>query len=65
MTNGEGERVYDLEERTALFGEAIITFAKSIPVNDVTKPLIAQLVRAAASVGANYVEADDADSDDR
>lgn len=53
-------RPYDLEERTALFGEAIIDFAKRIPVNPVTKRLIDQLVGAGTSVGANYCEADDA-----
>ncbi len=55
-------REYDLEDRTARFGEDIIAFAKRITVNDVTRCLISQLVRAAASVGANYVEADDSDS---
>jgi len=55
-----GKRVYDLEERTARFGEAIIAFVKRIPHNVVTNPLIGQLVRAATSVGANYCEADDA-----
>jgi four helix bundle protein len=53
---------FDLEERTARFGEAAIAFAKRVPVNVVTMPLISQLVRAASSVGANYCEADDADS---
>src|SRR3954465_9401450 len=53
---------FDLEERTARFGEAVIAFAKTVPVTSVTSPLIPQLVRAATSVGANYVEADDADS---
>lgn len=55
-------RVYDLEERTAKFGEAILAFAKRIPVNEVTKPLIGQLVRSGTSVGANYCEADSAHS---
>ena len=55
-----GKRVYDLEERTARFGEAVIDFAKTIPQNSVTNRLINQLVGAATSVGANYVEADDA-----
>jgi four helix bundle protein len=54
------KRGYDLEERTARFGEAIIAFVKRIPHNVVTNPLIGQLVRAATSVGANYCEADDA-----
>ena len=51
---------YDLEERTATFGEAIIRFAKRIPQSPVNRSLIDQLVRAGTSVGANYCEADDA-----
>jgi len=54
------KRVYDLEERTARFGEAIIDFAKTIPQSAVTSRIISQLVGAATSVGANYLEADDA-----
>jgi four helix bundle protein len=54
------QRVYDLEERTARFGEAVVDFAKTIPQNSVTNRIISQLVGAATSVGANYVEADDA-----
>ena len=59
MTN---DQKYDLEERTGKFGEEIIKFAKKIHVNPVTKPLITQLVKAGTSVGANYCEADDAES---
>jgi len=53
-------RVYDLEERTARFGEAVIYFAKIIRQNAVTGRLISQIIGAASSVRANYVEADDA-----
>lgn len=53
---------FDLEERTALFGEKNIRFAKGIQVNVISRPLINQLVRAGTSVGANYLEADDAES---
>lgn len=60
--DGSQPREFDLEERTGRFGEAVVVFAKRIPVNLVTTPLIPQLVRAASSVGANYLEADDADS---
>ena len=56
----ETKRIYDLEERTALFGEAIIDFARTIPHDAVTNRIINQLVGAGTSVGANYVEADDA-----
>ncbi len=66
MTNGadsgsrEGRPKFDLEERTACFGEAVIDFAKTVPKNLVTTPVIGQLVRAATSIGAIYCEADDA-----
>ena len=53
------EIIYDLEERTARFGEAIIDFAKSIRQNSLTNRIISQLVGAGTSVGANYIEADD------
>ncbi len=53
---------FDLEERTAKFGEDIIEFAKKIPQNPITLPLITQLVKAGTSVGANYCEADCAES---
>jgi four helix bundle protein len=56
------EQRYDLEERTAKFGESVIALAKTIPVNLVTTSLIPQLVRAATAVGANFCEADDAGS---
>ena len=56
----EIKRVYDFEERTARFGEAIIDFAKTIPLNPVTNRIITQLVGAGTSVDANYVEAGDA-----
>jgi len=54
------KHVYDLEERTAKFGEAVIDFANTIPQTPVMNRIIMQFVGAATSVGANYVEADDA-----
>jgi four helix bundle protein len=53
---------YDLEERTAKFGESIIELCFLIPKNEITRPLITQLVKSSTSVGANYCEADDAES---
>jgi four helix bundle protein len=53
---------FDLEERTARYGEAIIGFAKRIPVSPVTRCLIEQLVASGTSIGANYGEANDAES---
>ena len=55
-------RKYDLEERTAKFGENIIVFAKKVPKDTVTMPIISQLIRAGTSPGANYREANNASS---
>lgn len=58
----ENSKKYDLEERTAKFGENVIQFCIKLPKSIITDPLVNQLVRAATSVGANYCEADDAES---
>jgi len=55
-TNG---RPFDLEERTAQFGEAIIRFSKKIPRDATNNRLIDQLVGCGTSVGANYCEANE------
>jgi four helix bundle protein len=59
MTN---KNKYDLEERTAKFGKNVLELVKIVPENSITRPLISQLVRSATSIGANYCEADDAES---
>ncbi len=51
---------YDLEERTAKFGEAVIKFSKTLPQDSISKPIINQLIRSATSIGANYQEANGA-----
>ena len=61
MTNKNSKK-FDLEERTAKFGENIIEFAKKIPKNILTNSLINQLIRAGTSIGANYCEADCAET---
>lgn len=48
---------YDLEGRTILFSENIISLCKRIPQNIINNPLINQLIRSATSIGANYHEA--------
>ncbi len=60
--NEQIPKIYDLEERTAKLGENVIMFAKKIPRDVITLPLINQLVKSSTSVGANYCEADDAES---
>ena len=53
---------YDLEERTAKFGEYIIDLCKTIKPNLISTPIITQLIRSATSIGANYTEANNASS---
>ncbi|MFH1656690.1 MAG: four helix bundle protein [Candidatus Nealsonbacteria bacterium] len=53
---------YDLEERTAKFGEQIILFCRCLDQDVITKPIISQLVRSGTSIGANYMEANGASS---
>jgi four helix bundle protein len=52
--NGGAERhSFDLEERTARLGEAIIRFSKKIPRDPTNNRLIDQLVGCSTSAGAN------------
>jgi len=53
---------YDLEERTAKFGEDLIELCKKVNKTVVTVPIIDQLVRSGTSIGANYCEANGASS---
>jgi four helix bundle protein len=53
---------YNLEDRTAKFGENVILFCKNVNQDSINSPLINQLIRSATSVGANYMEANSASS---
>jgi len=53
---------FDLEERTACFGENVISFCQTIRQDAINRPIISQLVRSATSIGANYMEANCASS---
>ncbi len=53
---------YNLEIRTEKFSNSIINLCKSIERNVITLPIINQLVKCGTSVGANYIEANNASS---
>ena len=53
---------YDLEERTSRFGERMIDFCQSLKLNEISRPIISQLIRSGTSIGANYMEANGASS---
>ena len=55
----EGRHPFDLEERTAVFGENVVRFSKKIPRGPGNDRLIDQVVGSGTSVGANYREANE------
>ncbi len=52
--------MYDLEERTLAFSKAVLVFCNSLVQDSITRPLISQVVRSSGSIGANYIEANEA-----
>ncbi len=60
--NKNDKNKYNLEKRTSEFGCNVIIFVKKIKENNINKSIISQLIRSATSIGANYMEADCAES---
>lgn len=54
------EKKYDLEERTFLFAKDVRLFIMKLPKTLANTEDCKQLVRASGSVGANYIEANEA-----
>lgn len=51
---------FDLEKRTFLFAQSVRSFVKSTPKIAFAQDDIKQLIRSSGSVGANYIEANEA-----
>jgi len=60
MTKKQKSTQYDLEERTLKFARHTVSFCKELPKSAIDGEIAKQLVRAATSVGANYIEANEA-----
>ncbi|RLB15322.1 MAG: four helix bundle protein, partial [Deltaproteobacteria bacterium] len=56
----KNSKQYDLEDRTLKFTKEVIEFVKNLPRTIANIEIIKQLVRASGSVGANYIEANEA-----
>jgi four helix bundle protein len=56
----EPKKVYDLEERTFRYAKEVCVFCKKIEKNLSNNEYHKQLIRSSASVGANYIEANEA-----
>ncbi|APV45480.1 four helix bundle protein [Dehalogenimonas formicexedens] len=53
------EKKYDLEQRTEAFAAAVIEASRRLPKDPAINELVRQVVRAAGSIGANYIEANE------
>ncbi len=60
MTETKNSKQYDLEERTLGFAKEVIQLVKIVPRTTANVEIMKQLVRASGSVGANYIEANEA-----
>ena len=60
MTKIKNSKQYDLEDRTFEFVRRVRAFVKRLPKTITNFEDIKQLVKASGSVGANYIEANEA-----
>ena len=60
MTETENLKRYDLEDRTLAFAKAVRKYVKRIPKDITNIDDCKQLIRSSGSVGANYIEANEA-----
>ena len=60
MSHNENSKRYDLEERTFEFAKASRVFVKQLPRTISNIEDVKQFIRASGSIGANYIEANEA-----
>lgn len=54
------KKKYDLEERTFNFAKNVRRFVQKLPYSILIRDDISQLIRSSGSIGANYIEANEA-----
>ena len=59
-TSQTPKRLFDLEERTLHFSKDVAKFCKLLSADAVNREYITQVIRSSGSVGANYIEANEA-----
>ena len=62
LQNSNGNNKFNLEKRTSEFAIACLSLSKKIRLTAITTPIVTQFIRSATSIGANYREANGADS---
>ena len=60
MTEVKKTKQYDLEERTLRFAKEVIMYVNTLPKTMANNEIIKQVIRSSGSVGANYIEANEA-----
>ena len=60
MTENKNSKHYDLEERTEEFARRVRILVRKLPKTLANNEDCKQLIRSSGSVGANYIEANDA-----
>ncbi len=60
MSKTQGDKRYDLEDRTYVFARDVREFVKGLPRTVCNTQDVKQVVRSSGSVGANYLEANEA-----
>ncbi|HEX8899350.1 MAG TPA: four helix bundle protein [Chthoniobacterales bacterium] len=60
MPQDENPKRYDLEDRTFAFAQRLRAFVRQLPKTIANVEDARQIVRASGSVGANYIEANEA-----
>jgi|SRR3989338_2424986 len=60
--NSETRKKYDLADRTFRFSQDLLKLCRKIKQDNIVYPMISQLIRSGTSIGANYCEADSANS---
>lgn len=59
MLKAQNSKQYDLEERTLLYAKKVRNFVNNLPKTLSNGEYGRQLIRSSASVGANYIEANE------
>ena len=60
MTEVKSSKQYDLEERTLRFAKEVIELVNTLPRTMANIETMKQIIRSSGSVGANYIEANEA-----
>ena len=53
-------KIYDLEDRTFLFAKSVFNYCRNLPRSLGNPEYCRQVIRSSSSVGANYIEANEA-----